>query len=88
MRLSSPIRKKTMRYPFEDSIKVRLTDRVHLMHAVEKLLQHGVPEELIPVRLARVFYVDIDELNIVLKTVASHRPKETQDGETDLQAVA
>src|SRR5690606_17248289 len=88
MRLSSPIRKKTMRYPFEDSIKVRLTDRVHLMHAVEKLLQHVVSEELIPARLARVFYVDIDASNVVLNTVSSHRSMATQDGGSGLQAAA
>lgn len=76
-----------MRHPFEDNIKMRLTDRVQLMQAVEKLMQRGVSEELIPVRLARAFYVDIDELNAVLKTVAS-RSKGAGDGEGDFQAVA
>ncbi|MFC6489657.1 hypothetical protein [Nitratireductor sp. GCM10026969] len=51
----------------EDCIKSRLTERAHLTLAVEKLMERGVPEELIPVHLARVFYVDMDELNAVLE---------------------
>ncbi|WP_163267883.1 hypothetical protein [Chelativorans alearense] len=55
-----------MRHPKEDSIKSRLTERAQLMLAVAKMMERGIPEELIPVHLARAFYVDMDELNAVL----------------------
>lgn len=59
----------------EDSIKLRLTDRAELMTAVRHMLKKGIPEELIPVHLARAFYVDMDELNAVLDMVrAARRP--------------
>ena len=60
-----------MRHKWEDNIKARLTDRAQLLRAVEKLMQGGVPEDLIPVRLARAFYVDMDELNAVMNMVSS-----------------
>jgi len=59
-----------MRYnAWEDNIKSRLVERTQLRTAVENLMAQGVPEELIPVRLARAFYVDMDELNAVLDLI-------------------
>ncbi|WP_159591581.1 hypothetical protein [Chelativorans xinjiangense] len=58
-----------MRHLREDSIKSRLTERAQLMLAVAKMMERGIPEELIPVHLARAFYVDMDELNAVLDTM-------------------
>jgi hypothetical protein len=55
-----------MRYTWEDSIKARLTDRAQLLLAVEKLIELGVPEEIIPVRLAHLFYVDMDETMLLI----------------------
>ncbi len=43
------------------------------MVAVQKMLAHGISEEMIPIRLARAFYVDIDELNAVLEMVRQSR---------------
>lgn len=57
----------------EDSIKSRLTERAELMTAVTRMMERGIPEELIPVHLARAFYVDIDELNAVLDMVRTAR---------------
>jgi len=58
-----------MRSHSEDNLKLRLVERAQLLIAVQKMLAHGIPEEMIPVRLARAFYVDIDELNAVLDMV-------------------
>ncbi|MCT8998445.1 hypothetical protein [Chelativorans intermedius] len=73
-----------MHHPREDSIKRRLTDRAHLLLAVEKLLERGVPEEMIPVHLARAFYIDMDELNAVL--AAMHAPTAEGTGRHSLRA--
>jgi hypothetical protein len=69
-----------MRYTWEDNIKARLTDRAQLLLAVEKLIELGVPEEIIPVRLAHLFYVDMDELNIVLDMVRRTRSETAESG--------
>jgi hypothetical protein len=53
-----------------DSLKLRLTDREQLQNAVQKLMAAGVNEDLIPTHLVRAFYVDMDELNSVLRAVA------------------
>ncbi|WP_011581439.1 MULTISPECIES: hypothetical protein [Chelativorans] len=58
-----------MRSHSEDNFKIRLVERAQLLIAVQKMLAHGIPEELIPIRLAHAFYVDIDELNAVLEIV-------------------
>ncbi|WP_309083156.1 hypothetical protein [Chelativorans sp.] len=72
----------------EDNIKTRLTDRDQLLLAVQKLIAHGVPEELIPARLARAFYVDMDELNFVLQMVRAARRDSGEDRGEPYQAVA
>lgn len=77
-----------MRYSREDSIKVRLTDRVQLVMAVEKLMEQGVAEELIPVQLTRFFYVDLDELKIALDTVRKLQSLRKADESEELRAVA
>lgn len=76
-----------MHHAWEDNIKTRLTDRAQLLRAVEKLMQCGVPEDLIPVRLARAFYVDMDELNAVLELVVS-RSNPPRRAESGFKAVA
>ncbi|WEX11204.1 hypothetical protein [Chelativorans sp. AA-79] len=71
-----------MRSISEDNLKTRLTDRTQLLIAVRKMLDHGIPEEMIPVRLTRAFYVDMDELNSVLdmmkKAGGEPAPKEQE----------
>lgn len=79
---------KDMRYTWEDNIKTRLTDRAQLMVAVERLIERGIPEELIPVRLAHAFYVDIDELNAVLDMMRVARPAREDAVGHPFQAVA
>ncbi|HEU4985799.1 MAG TPA: hypothetical protein VFT89_01905 [Rhizobiaceae bacterium] len=74
-----------MRRPMDDCIKRRLTDRSQMLVAVKYLLAHGVPEDRIPIELSRVFYVDIDELNLVLDAV--HMPVRQPAG-SDWRAVA
>jgi len=59
-----------MGYSRPDSLKLRLTDREKLASAVQKLMAAGVDEDLIPTHLVRAFYVDMDELNSILRTVA------------------
>ena len=77
-----------MRYIWEDNIKVRLTDRKKLLLAVEKLLACGVPEDLIPVRLAHAFYVDMDELNSVLDAIHVNAERREPSMENTFRAVA
>lgn len=77
-----------MRYTWEDNIKTRLTDRAQLMVAVERLIERGIPEELISVRLAHAFYVDIDELNAVLDMMRVARPAREDAVGHPFQAVA
>lgn len=77
-----------MRYTQEDNIKTRLTNRFQLRIAVEKLLEQGVAEELIPVHLARIFYVDLDELNAALDIVLRARQQAEALSSEDLSAVA
>ncbi|MCT7374889.1 hypothetical protein [Chelativorans salis] len=75
-----------MRHLREDSIKSRLTDRAQLMLAVGKMMERGIPEELIPIHLARAFYVDMDELNAVLD--AMRMAPEERPRQQALRAVA
>ncbi len=77
-----------MRYTHEDNIKTRLTNRFQLRIAVEKLLEQGVAEDLIPVRLARIFYVDLDELNAALDIVLRAKRQSEAPRSEDLSAVA
>lgn len=62
----------------DDSIKTRLTERAQLMVAAGNLVNRGVPLELIPVHLARLFYVDVDELNAVLDMITVKTGAEVQ----------
>lgn len=59
-----------MTYSRQDNIKLRLTEREQLTTAVQKLMAAGISEDFIPAHLVRAFYVDMDELNHILKTVA------------------
>ena len=52
---------------FDDSGKRRLTERVDIMTAVNILRSRGYnPEDLLH-ELTRVFYLDLDEFNDVLR---------------------
>ena len=59
-----------MAYSRQDNIKLRLTEREQLTTAVRKLMAAGISEDFIPAHLVRAFYVDMDELNHILETVA------------------
>jgi len=65
-----------MRSTLEDNFKTRLTDRAELYHAVRTLMSRGIPEEHIPSHLARLFYVDMDELNAVLKLIGTEQAED------------
>ncbi|TWG96893.1 hypothetical protein L598_002400000640 [Mesorhizobium sp. J18] len=75
-----------MRRPKDDCIKHRLTDRSQMLVAVKYLLSHGIPEDRIAIELSRIFYVDIDELNLVLDAV--HIPVKQPAAGTGWGAVA
>ncbi|GGA70382.1 hypothetical protein GCM10011385_25250 [Nitratireductor aestuarii] len=59
-----------MGYSRTDSLKLRLTEREQLASAVQKLMAAGIDEDLIPTHLVRAFYVDMDELNSILRATA------------------
>lgn len=73
--------------PYEN-IKPRLTERDQLMKAVHKLMAAGISEDLIPTHLVRAFYVDMDELNSVLRSIAQAQQAKTSSVETLLQQTA
>lgn len=52
----------------EDNSKRRLTERVEILTAVNILRMRGCRTEELIVEMTRVFYVDLDEFNEVLKT--------------------
>jgi hypothetical protein len=52
--------------PGGDVIKRRLVDRTQITAVVDYMRGHGLESEAIAVELARLFYVDMDELNSVL----------------------
>lgn len=53
--------------------KRRLTERGELTVAAEFLIARGFEHDEIAVQLSRFYYVDVDELNDVVATIA-HRP--------------
>lgn len=57
----------------EDTSKRRLTDRVDILTAVNILRTRGYRTEEIIVEITKVFYVDLDEFNEVLKSDAAFR---------------
>lgn len=57
----------------EDTSKRRLTDRVDILTAVNILRTRGYGTEEIIVEMTKVFYVDLDEFNEVLKSDAAFR---------------
>ncbi len=57
----------------EDTSKRRLTDRVDILTAVNILRTRGYRTEEIIVEMTKVFYVDLDEFNEVLKSDAAFR---------------
>lgn len=59
-----------MGYSRQDNLKLRLTEREQLASAVHKLMAAGVSEDLIPAHLVQAFYVDMDELNFILRAIA------------------
>lgn len=65
-----------MLLPADDFAKRRLTERTELTVAAEFLIARGFEIDEIPVQLARYYYVDIDELNDVITTLAApiHAP--------------
>lgn len=57
----------------EDTSKRRLTDRVDILAAVNILRTRGYRTEEIIVEMTKVFYVDLDEFNEVLKSDTAFR---------------
>ncbi|MCV3241436.1 hypothetical protein [Mesorhizobium sp. ZC-5] len=64
---------KPMLHFVEDTSKRRLTDRVDILTAVNILRTRGYRTEEIIVEMTKVFYVDLDEFNEVLKSDAAFR---------------
>jgi hypothetical protein len=59
---------KPMLHFVEDESKRRLTDRVDILTAVNILRSRGCRPDEIIVEMTKVFYVDLDEFNEVLKS--------------------
>lgn len=57
----------------EDTSKRRLTDRVDILTAVNILRTRGYRTEEIILEMTKIFYVDLDEFNEVLKSDAAFR---------------
>lgn len=60
--------------PGGDVIKRRLVDRAQITAVVDYMRGHGLKSETIAIELARLFYVDMDELNSVLAAPDASAP--------------
>lgn len=58
-----------MTKPVEDCAKRRLIDRRELEFAISFMRQRGVELDDVPVQLTRYYYVDIDEVNDILREI-------------------
>lgn len=67
-----------MRLPQDDIVMGKLTERAELTVAARFLLEHGVEQDEIAVRLSRHYYIDIDELNDVVESLTSPHAVEKQ----------
>jgi hypothetical protein len=56
-----------MHIALDDCEKRRLTERIDIQTAVDILESRGVPREDLIVEMMKIFYVDLDEFNRVLK---------------------
>ncbi|MGI6853400.1 hypothetical protein [Mesorhizobium sp. 1B3] len=56
-----------MQIAIDDCAKRRLTERVDIMTAVNILESRGVPREDLVVEMTKIFYVDLDEFNRVMR---------------------
>lgn len=57
-----------MQHFVEDSAKRRLTERVDILTAVNILKSRGYRSDELFAEITRIFYVDLDEFNDVLKS--------------------
>jgi hypothetical protein len=56
-----------MQYNIEDCAKPRLTERVDILTAINILKLRGYEEENLICEITRLFYVDLDEYNDVVR---------------------
>lgn len=56
-----------MQIAIDNCAKRRLTEHVDIMTAVNILESRGVPREDLIVEMTKIFYVDLDEFNRVLR---------------------
>lgn len=56
-----------MQYIIEDCAKPRLTERVDILTAINILKLRGYEEENLICEITRLFYVDLDEYNDVVR---------------------
>lgn len=56
-----------MQIAIDDCAKRRLTERVDILTAVNILESRGVPREDLVVEMTKIFYVDLDEFNRVVR---------------------
>lgn len=56
-----------MQIAIDDCAKRRLTERVDIVTAVNILESRGVPREDLVVEMTKIFYVDLDEFNRVVR---------------------
>lgn len=56
-----------MQIAIDDCAKRRLTEHVDILTAVNILESRGVPREDLVVEMTKIFYVDLDEFNRVVR---------------------
>lgn len=59
-----------MREIFEDCSKMRLTERIDVLTAIETLRERGYDTEQILTEMVRLFYVDLDQFNELTRAAA------------------
>ncbi|MEP9373247.1 hypothetical protein [Mesorhizobium sp. KR1-2] len=59
-----------MHYIPEDCLKPRLTERVDILTAVDILRSRGFDQDDLISEITRLFYVDLDEYNLVMRRLA------------------
>ncbi len=77
-----------MLLPSDDSAKRRLTERAELVVAAEFLIARGFEHDEIAVQLSRFYYVDIDELNDVVASIARERAPSRWSGASTMATVS
>lgn len=75
-----------MHHSADNGIKNRLIDPTSMMTEVLRLMGKGVPRDRVAVELSRLFYVDVDLLNAVLRALPKPAAQTARASENQHQA--